>query len=59
MQSALDHLQHSIEIREEDEAILSPLGYGHINVLGHYSFILAEHVMKGQLRPLYQTTKNE
>jgi len=41
MQSALDHLQDSIEIKEEDEARLSRLGYGHINVLGHYSFTLA------------------
>lgn len=54
MQSALSHLQDSIEIKEEDEARLSPLGYGHINVLGHYSFTLAEQVMKGQLRPLNQ-----
>lgn len=54
MQSALDHLQDSIEIKEEDEARLSPLGYGHINVLGHYSFTLAKQVMKGQLRPLNQ-----
>ncbi len=52
MQSALDHLQGSIEINEEDEARLSPLGYGHINVLGHYSFTLAEQVSKGKLRPL-------
>ena len=25
-----------MEVREEDEARLSPLLYGHINVLGHY-----------------------
>ncbi|SGZ09182.1 Transposase Tn3 family protein [Moritella viscosa] len=52
MQSALDHLQGTIEIKEEDEARLSPLVYGHLNVLGHYSFILAEQVRKGKLRPL-------
>jgi TnpA family transposase len=52
MQSALDHLQQSLEINKDDEARLSPLGYGHINVLGHYSFTLAEQVMKGELRPL-------
>ena len=56
MQSAIDHLQHSIEIKEEDEARLSPLGYGHLNVLGHYSFTLAEQIKKGQLRPLNQLT---
>ena len=55
MQAALDHMKHeSMGIREEDEARLSPLLYGHINVLGHYSFILNDQVMKGQLRPLNQ-----
>ena len=53
MQAALDHIQQqSMEVKEEDESRLSPLGYGHINVLGHYSFSLAEQVTKGQLRPL-------
>lgn len=55
MQSALAHLQGTIEIKEEDEARLSPLVYGHFNVLGHYSFILAEQVRKGKLRPLNLT----
>ena len=55
MQAALDHMrQESMEIREEDEARLSPLLYGHINVLGHYSFVLNDQVMKGRLRPLNQ-----
>jgi TnpA family transposase len=59
MQAALDHLQRqSLEIREEDESRLSPLVHGHINVLGEYSFTLAELVMKGQLRPLNQPTDN-
>jgi len=59
MQAALDHLQRqSLEIREEDESRLSPLGHGHINVLGDYSFTLAEQVMKGQLRPLNQPTES-
>jgi hypothetical protein len=47
-----------LEIREEDEARLSPLVYSHINVLGHYSFTLAEQVMNGQLRPLNQISVN-
>jgi len=59
MQSAIDHLQGSIEIKKEDEARLSPLGYGHINVLGHYSFVLTEQVAKGQLRPLNQPMDKE
>lgn len=54
MQSALDHLQHSKEIKEDDIARLSPLGYKHINMLGHYSFTLAKQVSKGNLRPLNQ-----
>ena len=55
MQASLDHLrQQSVEIREEDEARLSPLVHRHVNMLGHYSFILAENVMKGVLRPLNQ-----
>jgi len=49
MQAALDHIQQSKTIREEDEARLSPLGYKHLNVLGHYSFTLEESVMKGGL----------
>lgn len=42
----------SLEINKENEAKLSPLEYGHINVLGHYSFTLADQIMKGELRPL-------
>jgi TnpA family transposase len=53
MQAALDHLQNQPgKIREEDEARLSPLVHGHLNVLGHYSFTLNEQVRNGQLRPL-------
>jgi hypothetical protein len=59
MQSAIDHLQGSIEIKKEDEARLSPLGYGHINVLGHYSFVLTEQMAKGQLRPINQPMDKE
>lgn len=56
MQAALDHMRkESFEIKKEDESRLSPLLYGHINVLGHYSFILNDLVMKGQLRPLNHT----
>jgi TnpA family transposase len=61
MQAALDHLQQQSQIiREEDEARLSPLGYRHMNVLGHYSFTLEESITKGFLRPLNQPSeKNE
>jgi TnpA family transposase len=57
MQEALDHLHLcSQKIFEEDVARLSPLVHGHINVLGHYSFTLAEQVINGHLRPLNQDT---
>ncbi len=58
MQEALDYLQQqSYEIKEDDEARLSPLVHGHINVLGHFSFTLADLVMKGRLRPLNLDSK--
>jgi TnpA family transposase len=58
IQASLYHLrQQSFEISEEDEARLSPLPYGHVNMLGHYSFILSENVMKGKLRPLNQPSE--
>ncbi|MFP4817394.1 Tn3 family transposase [Providencia hangzhouensis] len=51
MQAALDHLRNEGEtINEEEEARLSPLRHAHINMLGHYSFTLAEQVTKGQLK---------
>lgn len=57
IQASLDHLRQQLfEIREEDKARLSPLPCGHINVLGHYSFYLAESVLKGGLRPLNRPT---
>ncbi|MEF8312355.1 Tn3 family transposase, partial [Escherichia coli] len=34
-------------LNDEDIARLSPLCHGHINMLGHYSFTLAELVTKG------------
>jgi TnpA family transposase len=39
-------------VRDEDVARLSPLIYGHINMLGHYSFAMPETVARGELRPL-------
>lgn len=52
-QAALDQLRaEGHEIRDEDEARLSPLGTGHINVLGRYHFELLEPVARGELRPL-------
>ena len=59
MDAARNYLeQKSVLIREEDEARLSPLQYGYINVLGHYSFVLNEKVMQGELRPFNQLADN-
>jgi hypothetical protein len=33
-------------------AEFSPLGHEHINVLGRYSFALADGIARGELRPL-------
>ena len=53
-QAALDHLRsEGTEISSNDVARLSPLQHKHINVLGRYSFALADPIAKEQLRPLY------
>ena len=46
-------------INEDDESRLSPLRHAHINMLGHYTFTLAEQVTKGQLRPLKQAEESD
>jgi hypothetical protein len=40
------------DVRDEDIARLSPLGFDHINMLGRYAFTLPETVARGELRPL-------
>jgi len=56
IQASLEHLRQQLfEIKEDDEARLSPLLHSHINMLGQYSFTLAKNVMKGSLRPLNQS----
>jgi TnpA family transposase len=53
MEAALKQLRaESYEVKSEDVARLTPLGYAHFNFLGRYSFNLAEPVAKGNLRPL-------
>ncbi len=60
MQAALSHLRQQIEeVKEENEARVSPLSYKHVNMLGHYSFTLAEQVLNGQLRLLKQPSELE
>jgi TnpA family transposase len=54
MDKALGHLRHQgFEINSEDIARLSPLGYGHFNMLGRYHFDLAEAIQNGGFRPLH------
>lgn len=55
MQDALDHLrQNALPILDDDVARLSPLRHEHMNVLGHYSFTLADTILAGEHRPLNQ-----
>lgn len=53
MDAALDRLHaEGFDVRPEDVARLSPLGFKHINMLGRYAFTLPETVARGELRPL-------
>jgi TnpA family transposase len=53
MEAALKQLKAGgYSVKASDVARLSPLHHKHINVLGRYSFTLAEPVVKGKLRPL-------
>jgi hypothetical protein len=52
-EKALEQLRaDGYEVRPEDVARLSPLQTHHVNVLGRYSFSLAEQVANGGMRPL-------
>jgi hypothetical protein len=42
----------NFDVRDEDVARLSPLGFDHINMLGRYAFILPDQIARGELRPL-------
>ena len=51
--AALNQLRaEGFDVRAEDVARLSPLGFDHINMLGRYAFILPNAVARGELRPL-------
>ena len=53
LQAALEHLQAAgMDIHPEDRARLSPLQHRHVNVLGRFSFALADPIARGKLRPL-------
>jgi TnpA family transposase len=44
--------QTGLDIRSEDVERIWPLGFQHINMLGRYSFELAEPLIRGELRSL-------
>jgi TnpA family transposase len=53
MDYVLAHLPSlGIEPKPEDIARLSPLGFRHINLHGHYHFALPEFITRGEFRPL-------
>ena len=53
MDAALNQLRaEGFDVRDEDVARLSPLGFEHINMLGRYAFILPDQIARGELRPL-------
>ena len=53
MDAALSQLRaEGFNVRDEDAARLSPLGFEHINMLGRYAFILPDQIARGELRPL-------
>jgi TnpA family transposase len=53
MDAALNQLRaEGFDVRDEDMARLSPLGFDHINMLGRYAFILPDQIARGELRPL-------
>jgi hypothetical protein len=55
--AALDQLRTGgHDVRDEDIARLSSLGFDHINMLGRYAFTLPARVVRGELRPLRDPT---
>jgi TnpA family transposase len=60
MERALRQLQgYGLDVRPEDIARLSPLGFQHVNMLGRYSFNLPESLARGELRPLRDSNDPE
>jgi hypothetical protein len=54
MDTALADLRKAgAEVRHENVAWLSLRGHEHINVVGCYSFALADHIAQWELRPLH------
>ena len=57
MQQAITALRAAgAEVRTEDIARLTPLGFEHINMHGRYQFTITEAMTRGALRPLRSPT---
>ena len=53
MDAALNQLRAAdFDVRPDDVARLSPLGFDHIDMLGRYAFALPDGIARGELRPL-------
>ena len=53
MGKALDAIRNAgYIVNLDDIKRLSPLGYDHINIVGHYSFDSAKEILSGKLRTL-------
>ena len=53
MDAVLNQLRaEGFDVRDEDVARLSPLGFDHINMLGRYAFILPDQIARGEMRAL-------
>lgn len=60
MDAAINHLKtEGYDVRIEDVKRLSPLSFGHINLLGRYAFVIPDCIAKGKLRPLRDPLNNE
>ena len=53
MNKAIEYLRQSgMDVRDEDIARLTPLGYEHIRLIGRYDFTFPKDRDRGRLRPL-------
>jgi len=60
MNRALEEMRaRGMKILPEDVKRLSPLGYDHINLLGRYTFSLAEEIRQGAFHPLRELEETD
>lgn len=59
MGKALNRGQNNLLRSVNVKSRLSLLHHAHINMLGHFTFTLAEQVTKGQLRPPKQAEESD